>query len=144
MDTITGDKRMYLKNRDLILISLYGFIYYAIVVGMNGHLTKIPSGEYFYLPFLISLFMGIAINESSQIMEWPVCFLFGGTTGTLSIIGVLTYLGMDFTVMEFAKTMVHTLSWYGLLAAMMMVGILVGYFLKLTFNIVFGSLRLPN
>ena len=135
---------MYLKNRDLILISLYGSIYYAIVVGMNGHLTKIPSGEYFYLPFLISLFMGIVISESSQIMEWPVCFLFGGATGTLSIIGVLTYLGMDFTVMEFAKTMVHTLSWYGLLAAMMMVGILVGYFLKLTFNIVFGSLRLPN
>ena len=135
---------MYLKNRDLILISLYGFIYYAIVVGLNGHLTKIPSGEYFYLPFFISLFMGMIISESSQIMEWPVCFLFGGAAGTASIVGILSYLGMPFTIMEFAKTMVHTLSWYGLLSAMMMVGILIGYFLKLTFNMVLGSLRIPT
>ncbi|MCJ8278319.1 MAG: hypothetical protein MJK18_15885 [Bdellovibrionales bacterium] len=133
---------MYSRSRDLILVSLFGFIYYAIVVGMNGHLTKIPSGEYFLAPFALSILMGIAISYSGQIMEWPLCFMFGGSLGSVTIIGVLNYLGMEFTMMEMAKTVVHTLSWYGLLAAMMMVGILIGYFLKLTFNVLLGSLKM--
>ena len=133
---------MYSKNRDLILVSLFGFIYYAIVIGMNGHLSKIPSGEYFLTPFALSLLMGIAIQSSSQILEWPICFLFGGSFGAVTIVGVLSYLGMEFTMMDMARTVVHTMTWYGLLAAMMTVGILVGYFLKLTFNVIMGSLRI--
>ena len=108
---------------------------------MNGHLTKVPSGEYFIAPFAISLFMGMAVNHSSQILEWPLCFMFGGASGSVTIIAILEYFGMNFTMVEFAKTIAHTLSWYGLLSGMMVVGILVGYFLKLTFNIVLGSLK---
>ena len=135
---------MYEKSKDLILLSFFGFIYYAIVVGMNGHMTKVPLGEYFILPFAISCFMGMAIHQTSQMIEWPLCFLFGGIMGTLSLMTVLSFLGMSFTVKTIAITLSGTFAWFGVVSLLILIGILFGAFCKATFNLVLGSLLLSQ
>ena len=133
---------MYNKNKDLILLSFFGFIYYAIVVGMNGHLTKVPLGEYFLVPFLTSILLGMSISRSSQMLEWPLCFLFGGTIGSMTIMFVLSLLGMNFNLMTVAYTISNTFAWFGVVSAMILIGILIGAFLKASYNLVLGSLRM--
>ena len=133
---------MYNKNRDLIILSFFGFIYYAIVVGLNGHLTKVPLGEYYIIPFIISVFMGISVVKSSQMLEWPLCFLFGGTIGSISIIGVLSVLGMSFNFYEVAFTISNTFAWFGVVSVTILIGILLGAFLRSTYNLVLGSLKI--
>ncbi|MEM7646953.1 MAG: hypothetical protein AAF203_08595 [Pseudomonadota bacterium] len=133
---------MYNKSKDLILISFFGFIYYAIVVGLNGHLTKVPLGEYFVMPFAIACFMGMIIQRTSQIIEWPLCFLFGGTIGSVALISVLSFLGMEFTLRSIAFTVSSTFAWFGVMATLILVGILIGSFLRSTFTLVMGSLRM--
>lgn len=133
---------MYNKNKDLILLSFFGFIYYAIVVGMNGHLTKVPLGEYFLVPFLTSIFLGMSISRSSQMLEWPLCFLFGGTIGSMTIMFVLSFLGMNFSLMSVAYTISNTFAWFGVVSAMILIGILLGAFFKASYNLVLGSLRM--
>lgn len=133
---------MYKKNKDLILVSLFGFIYYAIVIGFNGHLTKVPLGEYFVIPFIVSCLMGFVITRSSQMIEWPLCFLFGGTLGSITIVGVLSLLGMAFDSYQVAYTISNTFAWFGVVSAMILIGILLGSFLKATFNLVLGSLKM--
>ena len=105
---------MYQRNKDLILLFISGFMYYAIVVGLSGHLTKVPMGEYFATPFIVSCFLGFAVTRSSQMIEWPLCFLFGGTLGSLCIMGVLSSLGMSFNFVTMAATLSHTLAWFGM------------------------------
>jgi len=133
---------MYKQNKDLILVSLFGFIYYAIVIGFNGHLTKVPLGEYFIIPFVVACLMGLVIVRPSQMIEWPLCFFFGGTLGSISIICVLSLLGMSFNYYEIAFTLSNTFAWFGVVSAMILIGILIGSFLKATFNLIFGSLRM--
>lgn len=133
---------MYKQNRDLILISVFGFIYYAIVIGLNGHLTRVPLGHYFLVPFFVAVFMSFSIQRSSQIIEWPLCFLFGGTIASSTLIVVLSLLGMQFTLYDVAYTLSQTFAWFGTVSAMMMIGILAGTFLKATYNLVMGSLAI--
>ncbi len=133
---------IYNQNRDLVLLSFFGFIYYAIVVGMNGHLTKVPMGEYFLVPFVISIFLGMSISRSSQMLEWPLCFLFGGVFGSMMIISVLSFFGMDFAFYDIAFTISNTFAWFGVVAVMILLGILMGAFLKATYNLVLGSLKI--
>ncbi len=133
---------MYNKNKDILLLRFFGFIYYAIVVGMNGHLTKVPLGEYFLVPFITSIFLGMGISRSSQMLEWPLCFLFGGTTGSLTIMAVLTVLGMKFTIISIAFTLSNTLAWFGVISVMILLGILLGAFLRATYTLILGSLRI--
>ena len=132
----------YNQNKDLVLLSFFGFIYYAIVVGLNGHLTKVPMGEYFLVPFALSVLMGMSIGRSSQMIEWPLCFLFGGTIGSLAIMVVLTVMGMSFDFYEVAFTLSNTFAWFGVVSVMMLIGILIGAFLKATYNLVLGSLKI--
>lgn len=133
---------MYNRNKDLILVSFFGFIYYAIVIGLNGHLTKIPLGEYFLIPFVLSVFMGIAISRPSQMIEWPLCFLFGGTLGTINIMVILSLLGMNFSFHDVAYTISQTLAWFGVVSALILIGILIGTFGRTTYNLVLGSLKM--
>ena len=133
---------MYSKNKDLIILSFFGFIYYAIVVGMNGHLTRVPLGEYYLVPFIVSMFIGMSISRSSQMLEWPLCFLFGGTLGSLSLMVILSLLGMEFTFYKAAFTISNTFAWFGVVSVMMLTGILLGAFLKATYNLVLGSLKM--
>ncbi len=132
---------MYNKNRDLILLSFFGFIYYAVVIGLNGHLTKVPMGEYFLVPFMVSVFMGMSIRRSSQMIEWPLCFLFGGTLGSIAIVGVLSLLGMPFSFFDIAFTISNTFAWFGVVSVMILIGILFGSFLRATYTLVLGSLK---
>ena len=132
---------MYNKNRDLVILSFFGFIYYAVVVGLNGHLTKVPMGEYFIIPFIVSVFLGMSIARSSQMLEWPLCFLFGGTLGSISIIGVLSILGMNFDFYSIAFTISNTFAWFGVVSVMILIGILLGAFLRATYTLVLGSLN---
>lgn len=132
---------MYNKSKDLIIVTLYGFIYYAIVIGLNGHLTRVPLGEYFIFPFLLACFMGIMISRPSQMLEWPLCFLFGGTLGTIGIVTVLSILGMEFTVLSIVAIISHTLAWFGTVSVMILAGLLLGTFFKATLNLIFGSLH---
>lgn len=134
--------RLYYYNRDLVLVTFIGFIYYAIVVGMSGHLTRVPMGEYFLFPFVLSVFMGMSIQRSSQMLEWPLCFLFGGTLGSLTIMTVLALLGMNFTFLKIAFTISHTMAWFGVVAVMILIGILIGAFLRATYTLVLGSLKI--
>ena len=131
---------MYNRNKDLIIVSFFGFIYYAIVIGMNGHLTRIPLGEYFLIPFIVSTLMGFSIRRPSQMIEWPLCFLFGGTLGSINIIVILSFLGMNFSFYKVAYTISHTFAWFGVVAAMILIGILLGSFLKATYSLIMGSL----
>ncbi len=133
---------IYNQNRDLVLLSFFGFIYYAIVVGMNGHLTKVPLGEYFLAPFILSVFMGLSIRRSSQMLEWPLCFLFGGVTGSIAIIGVLNFFGMPFDFYKVAFTISNTFAWFGVVSVMLLLGILLGAFLKATYTLILGSLKI--
>ena len=133
---------MYNKNRDLVILSFFGFIYYAIVVGLNGHLTKVPMGEYFIVPFIVSIFMGMSVARSSQMIEWPLCFLFGGTLGSMSIIGVLSLLGMNFDFYQIAFTISNTFAWFGVVSVLILMGILLGAFLKSTYTLILGSLNI--
>ncbi len=133
---------IYSQNRDLVLLSFFGFIYYAIVVGMNGHLTKVPMGEYFLAPFALSIFMGMSITRSSQMLEWPLCFLFGGVTGSMTLIAVLSFFGLTFSFYKIAFTVSSTFAWFGVVAVMLLLGILLGAFLKATYNLVLGSLKI--
>ena len=133
---------MYSKNKDLIILSFFGFIYYAIVVGMNGHLTRVPLGESYLVPFIVSMFIGMSISRSSQMLEWPLCFLFGGTLGSLSLMVILSLLGMEFTFYKAAFTISNTFAWFGVVSVMMLTGILLGAFLKATYNLVLGSLKM--
>ena len=133
---------MYNKNKDLILLSFFGFIYYAIVVGLNGHLTRVPMGEYFLAPFIVSIFMGMAISRSSQMIEWPLCFMFGGTIGTMTIMVVLSLLGMSFDFYGIAFTISNTFAWFGVVSVMILMGLLLGAFLKSTYILVLGSLKM--
>ena len=133
---------MYSKNKDLIILSFFGFIYYAIVVGMNGHLTRVPLGEYYLVPFIVSMFIGMSISRSSQMLEWPLCFLFGGTLGSLSLMVILSLLGMEFNFYKAAFTISNTFAWFGVVSVMMLTGILLGAFLKATYNLVLGSLKM--
>lgn len=133
---------MYSKNKDLILLSFFGFIYYAIVIGLSGHLTRVPMGEYFLIPFVVSIFMGMAITRSSQMLEWPLCFMFGGTIGSLAIIVILSLLGMEFNFYKIAFTISNTFAWFGVVSVMMLMGILLGAFFKASYNLILGSLRI--
>jgi hypothetical protein len=134
---------MYEQNKDLILVSFFGFIYYAIVIGLNGHLTRIPLGEYFLVPFALAVLMGMAIGRPSQMLEWPLCFLFGGVTGSFSIVLILSFLGMSFSLQEVLFTLSQTFAWFGVVSAMILVGMLLGAFLKASYNLVLGSLQIP-
>lgn len=133
---------LYYNNRDLILVSIIGFIYYAIVVGLNGHLTRVPMGEYFIVPFVLSVFMGMSIARSSQMLEWPLCFLFGGTVGSIMIMGMLALFGMDFSFYDVAFTISNTFAWFGVVSVLILIGILFGAFLKATYSLVLGSLKM--
>lgn len=133
---------VYNQNRDLVILSFFGFIYYAIVVGLNGHLTKVPMGEYFLAPFAVSIFMGMSIHRSSQMLEWPLCFLFGGTMGSMTLITVLSLLGMPFSFYDVAYTISNTFAWFGVVSVMILIGILLGAFLRATYNLVLGSLKI--
>lgn len=133
---------IYDQNRDLILLSFFGYIYYAIIIAMNGHLTNIPMGEYFLVPFIVSIFMGISVVRSSQMLEWPLCFLFGGTLGSITIIGVLSLLGMSFNFYDIVFTINTTFAWFGAVSAMILLGILLGAFFRATYLLVLGSLRM--
>ncbi|MCB0378131.1 MAG: hypothetical protein KDD33_06540 [Bdellovibrionales bacterium] len=135
---------MYQKSRDLILISLFGMIYYAVAVAMTGHLNKIPAVEFFAIPFVVAILLGFIIQASHQIIEWPLCYLFGGAVGSVLMVGVLSYLGVEFNLMQFSQVISHTFAWFGILAGIMLVGILVGYFLRLTVNLILGSLKVLN
>jgi hypothetical protein len=133
---------LYHQNRDLVILSFFGFIYYAVVVGLSGHLTKVPMGEYFIVPFLVSILMGISISRTSQMIEWPLCFLFGGALGSINIIAVLSLLGMSFSFYDVAFTLSNTFAWFGVVSVMILIGILLGAFLKATYNLVLGSLNM--
>ena len=133
---------MYERNKDLVLVSFFGFIYYAIVVGFTNNLTQVPMGEYFMLPFIISILMGMSIAKSSQMIEWPLCFLFGGTTASVMMVMVLTVLGHSFKSIEVASIVSHTFAWFGGIAAMITVGILLGAFIRATYILVLGSLQI--
>ena len=132
---------MYERNKDLVLVSFFGFIYYAIVVGFSGSLTQVPMGEYFILPFLISILMGMSLAKSSQMIEWPLCFLFGGSTGSIMMVLVLSVLGRPFSIIEMASTISHTFAWFGGISAMIIIGIMIGAFMKATYTLVLGSLK---
>lgn len=133
---------MYNRDKDLILVCFFGFIYYAIVIGLNGHLTQLPLGEYYLIPFILSTLMGISISRPSQMIEWPLCFLFGGTVGCLNIILILSLLGMHFSFHDVVYTISQTLAWFGAVAVMITIGILIGTFSRTTYNIVLGSLKI--
>jgi hypothetical protein len=131
---------MYSRNKDLVIVSFFGFIYYAIVIGLSNNLTQIPLGEYFLLPFIVAILMSFSIRHPEQMIEWPLCFLFGGTIGAINIIIVLSFLGVDFSFYKIAHTLSHTFAWFGVISSMILIGILIGAFLKATYHIVMGSL----
>lgn len=135
---------MYEKNKDLILVSIFGFIYYAIVIGLNGHLTRVPLGEYFIVPFAVSVLMGMTITRPEQMLEWPLCFLFGGVIGSLTIVTFLSLSGLSYGIVQSLYILSQTFAWFGVIAALILVGILTGAFLKATFNMVMGSLKMPH
>jgi len=134
---------MYEENKDLVLVSFFGFIYYAIVIGLNGHLTRVPLGEYFLVPFLVATLMGMAISRPTQMLEWPLCFLFGGVLGSISIVLILSFLGLSFGFLQAAFTVSQTFAWFGVVSAMILIGILLGAFLKASYNLILGSLKMP-
>lgn len=135
---------MYERNKDLILVSVFGFIYYAIVIGLNGHLTRVPLGEYFIAPFIVSVLMGMTISRPEQMLEWPLCFLFGGVSGSATILIFLSLFGSSMGLIQGLYVISQTFAWFGVIAALILVGILSGSFVKATFNLVMGSLRIPH
>ncbi len=135
---------MYEKNKDLILVTLFGFIYYAIVIAINKDLTRIPLGEYFLTPFIIAILMGGSIRRSSQMIEWPLCFFFGGTLASLQLVFILSIFGLNFSFIKLAYTVSQTFAWFGSVSALILVGILIGAFLRASYNLALGSLKMPT
>ena len=134
-------KHFYDQNKDLILIGLSGLIYYAIVIGLNGHLSNVPLAEYFLVPLAVSCFLGMAVQKPLQMIEWPLCFMFGGAIGCITLLSILKSIGMPMNIYQAAFTISSTLAWFGVITTLVLVGILVGVFMKATFNLVMGSLQ---
>ena len=127
---------MYRKVKDLILVSFLGMFYYAVVVGLNGHLTKVPLGEYYFAAFTLAVALGVLVDRPSQLIEWPLCFLFGGTSGSLILLAILQYLGMNFTQEQLLYTISSTFAWFGVLAVTLMVGVIMGAMFKLSYALI--------
>ena len=133
---------MYRHNRDLILIIFFGFIYYAVTVGFNHNLTQIPLGKSLILPFVISLFMGFAIQKPSQLIEWPLSFMFGGIFGAITIIPILSFLGLNFSLNQIGETLSFTLAWFGADSVLILLGLFISNLVRAVFDLFLGSLRI--
>lgn len=133
---------MYKHNRDIILIIFFGFIYYAITVGFNRDLTQIPLGKSFVLPFVASIFMGFALQKPSQLLEWPLSFMFGGIFGAIMIIPILGFLGLNFSLSQIGETLSFTLAWFGTHSVLILSGLFISNLVRAVFDLILGSLRI--
>jgi hypothetical protein len=77
-------------------------------------------------------------------LEWPLCFLFGGVSGSATILIFLSLFGSSMGLIQGLYVISQTFAWFGVIAALILVGILSGSFVKATFNLVMGSLRIPH
>lgn len=132
---------MYEKNKDLILVTLFGFIYYAIVIALHQDIERIPLGVYFIAPFIVAILMGFALREPSQMIEWPLCFFFGGITASVHLLFIVSLIGMPMSILKAVFIMSQTFAWFGSLSAMILIGLLVGGFFRASYNLVLGSLN---
>ena len=133
---------MYEKNRDLILLCFFGFIYYSIVVGLNGHMTRVPLAEFFTIPFFIACLMGISISKISQMLEWPICFFFGGLLANLLLMSLMGIMGAPVVFAQLINTFSVTFAWFGTISIMILIGLFIGIFLKFSYQLVLGSLKI--
>ena len=131
---------MHERNNDLILITFFGFIHHVIMFGFNLYLIQIPSIEHFTVLLTASVFMGLAIQTPSQMIEWPLCFLFGSALGALNIVPLLIIFGMNFNFHQMTNMLYHTLIRSSFLSSTIFVGLLISGFIRVVFDSVMGSL----
>ena len=132
---------MRLKDiKDLLLIALFGFIYYALVIGFSGNLYSTPVLGYFIAPILVPFLLGFAIQYSEQILEWPLAFLFGGAFASIVLVTLLSALGASISAPQFAIVIRNTIFWFGLMSALWIVALIFGFTIHRTFQMIVGSL----
>ena len=128
----------FLRTYDLLKMSLLGLVYYSIVVTVTGELTEVPPGLYIVLPIAFSFVFGLTVQRPSQVFEWPLCFLFGGTIGTLLMMGVLTVMGKDFEIYQMAFTLSSTFAWFGVISVNVLLGNTLGAITKVVYLMILG------
>lgn len=126
--------------KDLLLIALFGFIYYALVIGLLGELYSVPQLSYFLIPTIVPFFLGFSIKHAEQVLEWPLAFLFGGAMASLTLMLLLSVLGAPLNLPHFSLVLRNTILWYGLMSALWILALIFGFFIQATLNIILGSI----
>jgi hypothetical protein len=123
---------MVQRNNDLILMILLGVAFYYV----NIYINAFPVEQQIYVGIAFSFFCGLFLSGYHQMVEWPLCFYFGGILSSAIPIAIQYTATQKLDLAILVSRFEATTLWYGIFLTSWIIGLPLGIFIQ---RLIMGS-----